>query len=122
MGQALYSWPMPDGFPEKPSAWSGSLLGRWSFAAALTANAVGGTTVALPAIAAAFGAKSDAARLDALLETIYQIPANAPELADLRRTVARHNERGKKSKLTETSLTAEVAGLLLSAPAFQWKV
>ena len=119
MGQALYQWPMPDGFPEKPSAWSGSLLGRWNFALELTANGVGGTTVDLPAISKAFGDGSDAARLDALIETIYQRPAASPELSDLRQRVAQHLGKAKASNLAENLIFAEAAGLLLAAPAFQ---
>ncbi len=121
MGQALYSWPMPDGFPEKPSAWTGSLLGRWNFALALTANGIGGTTVDLPAVSQAFHATSDAAQIDALIETIYQTPAAAPELAHLRQTVQNHLARARKQNVADSSLFAEAAALLLAAPAFQWK-
>ena len=121
MGQALYQWPMPDGFPEKQAAWTGSLLGRWNFAMALTANGVNGTTVDLPAISKAFRAGSHSARLDALIETIYQIPADAPELADLRSKVTRHIAKAKAANVAENSLFAEAAALLLAAPAFQWK-
>ena len=121
MGQALYQWPMPDGFPEKPSAWSGSLLGRWNFALALTSNAVAGTSVDLPALGKAFAANSDSARLDALLETAYHIPANAPELAALRQKVAAHQTQARRANVSDEALFAESAGLLLAAPAFQMK-
>ena len=121
MGQALYQWPMPDGFPEKQSAWTGSLLGRWNFAMALTANGVSGTTIDLPAISKAFHADSDSARLDALIETIYQTSAAAPELTDLRQTVNQHIKKARTANLAENSIFAEAAGLLLAAPAFQWK-
>lgn len=47
MGQALYSWPMPDGYPDRTSAWTGSLLGRWNFALALVSGKMGGVTLAL---------------------------------------------------------------------------
>lgn len=35
MGQPLYQWPMPDGFPTKTKAWTGSMLARWNYALAL---------------------------------------------------------------------------------------
>lgn len=47
MGQPLYQWPMPDGYPDKTSAWTGSLLGRWNFAMALCSDSIPGTRVAL---------------------------------------------------------------------------
>lgn len=52
MGQALYSWPMPDGYPDRTSAWTGSLLGRWNFAHGLATGKLGGSTVNLEGLGA----------------------------------------------------------------------
>ncbi|MCG9896324.1 MAG: DUF1800 domain-containing protein [Fimbriimonadaceae bacterium] len=45
MGQPLYQWPMPDGYPIDAEAWTGSMLGRWNFAFALMHNRIDGTRV-----------------------------------------------------------------------------
>jgi len=45
MGQVAYEWPMPDGFPVKTSAWSGSMLPRWNYAFALANKNIRGTYV-----------------------------------------------------------------------------
>ena len=45
IGQPLFEWPMPNGYPEKTSAWTGSLLARWNFAFALTTGGIQQTTV-----------------------------------------------------------------------------
>jgi uncharacterized protein (DUF1800 family) len=45
MGMPLYQWPMPDGYPVKPEAWTGTLLARWNFAAAMAKNEIPGTMV-----------------------------------------------------------------------------
>lgn len=45
MGQPLYQWPMPDGYPMKPEAWTGTLLARWNFALALCGEEIAGTTL-----------------------------------------------------------------------------
>jgi len=45
MGEPLYQWPMPDGYPTRTSAWTGSMLPRWNFAYALSANRISGTGV-----------------------------------------------------------------------------
>jgi len=50
MGQAVYQWPMPDGYPVKPEAWTGTLLARWNFVAALSKGEIKGTVVDLPKI------------------------------------------------------------------------
>lgn len=46
MGQPLYQWPMPDGYPSHTAAWSSSLLARWNFAIDLCANEIKGTNIA----------------------------------------------------------------------------
>jgi len=43
MGQPLFGWPMPDGYPDKTAAWTGSLLARWNFAWALANGQIAGT-------------------------------------------------------------------------------
>ncbi len=45
MGMPLYQWPMPDGYPVKSEAWTGTLLARWNFAAAMARNEISGTVV-----------------------------------------------------------------------------
>lgn len=47
MGQPLYQWPMPDGYPDSTESWTGSLLARWKFATDLIGNRIAGTTVSL---------------------------------------------------------------------------
>jgi uncharacterized protein (DUF1800 family) len=69
MGQPLHQWPMPDGYPDKTAAWTGSLLARWNFALALSSNSIPGTRVR-------------AEELEHLLPTGGE-PANAARLAKL---------------------------------------
>lgn len=45
MGQPLYEWPMPDGYPVKTQNWLGSMLPRWNFAAQLCKGGIGGTSI-----------------------------------------------------------------------------
>lgn len=45
MGQPLYQWPMPDGFPVEAVAWKGSLLARWNFALDLAGGKISGTSL-----------------------------------------------------------------------------
>jgi uncharacterized protein (DUF1800 family) len=54
MGQPLFNWPMPDGYPDRTSAWTGSLLARWNFAWALAQGAVPGTSVDLKRVSVLF--------------------------------------------------------------------
>lgn len=45
MGQGAYQWPMPDGYPIRTSAWTGSMLPRWNFAIAFASNQLAGCRV-----------------------------------------------------------------------------
>jgi uncharacterized protein (DUF1800 family) len=121
MGQPLYQWPMPDGFPEKPTAWMGSLLPRWDFALALTANAIDGTTVDLNAPLAAAQAHTDDEILNALLETVLARPHDAPELRAVRAQVRGHIAKARKAAVPDGAVLAEATGLLLASPAYQMR-
>src|SRR5262249_52199408 len=121
MGQPLYQWPMPDGFPEKPTAWMGSLLPRWDFALALTANAIDGTTVDLNAPLAAAQAHTDDDILTALLETVLARPHDAPELRAVRAQVRGHIAKARKAAVPDGAVLAEATGLLLASPAYQMR-
>ena len=47
MGMPLFQWPMPDGYPVKQEAWTGTLLARWNFASDLAHSRIAGSTVDL---------------------------------------------------------------------------
>lgn len=55
MGEPLYQWPMPDGYPVKTAAWTSSLLPRWNFALALTNGQISRTSISSDILSA--GAK-----------------------------------------------------------------
>lgn len=120
MGQPLYQWPMPDGFPQKTGAWTGAMLPRWNFALALASSTISGTAVDLQAPLKAAKATTDRARLDTLISAILNRSADAPELARLRAGLRAHVDRAHREGGTEPVILAEVAGLLLASPQFQW--
>jgi uncharacterized protein (DUF1800 family) len=45
MGQPLYEWPMPDGYPTDTQSWAGAMLPRWNYAFALGSGGISGTSV-----------------------------------------------------------------------------
>jgi len=91
MGQPLYQWPMPDGFPNEPEAWAGSTLGRWNFALALTNGGIKGTSLDWPAL-------------------------EAPSPALITRAVTGHPDVPYFD-----GTAAEATALALCAPEFQWR-
>ncbi|HVG38001.1 MAG TPA: DUF1800 domain-containing protein [Pyrinomonadaceae bacterium] len=111
MGQGLFQYPTPDGYPDRTAPWLGTLLWRWNFAFALASNRIPSAEVALDALAAAIGATSEAA-LDPGRLFAYFVGrgANDAEAAALGDFLARAGG---------TDARAELFGLILSAPAFQ---
>lgn len=101
MGQPLYQWPLPDGYPHGQEAWKGTLLARWNFALALCANEIRGTWVDLRALA---GRTTPTERL---LQTVFCLPTHDPSL------------RGLRDKLR--GALAQQAALILASPQFQWR-
>ncbi len=97
MGQPLYEWPMPDGYPDRTAAWTGSLLARWNFAVALASGSIGGTSIQAEEAVRKVGASPERAVSALLLGSDYLAP-----------------------KLGGGSL-AETTALALSAPEFQWR-
>ena len=45
MGQAPFSYPTPDGYPDQADPWMGTLMWRWHFSVALQKNAIPKTTI-----------------------------------------------------------------------------
>ena len=43
MGQAPFSYPTPDGYPDEADPWMGTLMWRWQFGVALQHNSIPGT-------------------------------------------------------------------------------
>jgi uncharacterized protein (DUF1800 family) len=98
MGQPLFQWPMPDGYPDSTAAWTGSLLARWNFAAALMDRKIPGTTAA---------------------------PTTLPK-AELIQLILPGLDTADRARMEEClklvqDKTPQSAALLLASPAFQWR-
>jgi uncharacterized protein (DUF1800 family) len=113
MGQPLFQWPTPDGFPDNTAAWSGALLARWQFALRLMHNQIPGTSVDLPMLMRASGAQSPEQAFDRLglllLGTPLPAAARDAVITALRGAGADQDE-----------LPAGITAALLAAPMFQW--
>jgi uncharacterized protein (DUF1800 family) len=101
MGQPLFQWPMPDGYPDKTAAWTGSLLARWNFISALSKSGIERTSIPKP---------EKKPNPDELIEMLLGRRATDPALAALRTAVLAHADK-----------PLEVGVLILSSPAFQWR-
>ncbi len=106
MGQPLFAWPMPDGFPDTAAAWTGTLIPRWNYALALAGGAITNTALDMAALTEA-GRKAGMDERDTLLELAFSCAAVHPALAGLRAAAAGD--------------IREYAASLLMSPQFQWR-
>jgi len=127
MGQPLYQWPMPDGYPDKTSAWLGSVLARWNFAFALLSGSIAGTRVDLPALVRAVQTDTrhptpdTRAKADALIGLILSQPADSKAVRPLREKIHAHLVSAPRSDRNVEPLLNETAALLIASPPFQWR-
>jgi uncharacterized protein (DUF1800 family) len=112
LGQAPFQHPTPDGYPEEPEPWMGTLLWRWNFALALPANRVKGTRVDLGAIVGAAGGGAAVGSPADLAPLLLGRTATAAE----RSAVEGH---AATPFAADRDRFAEGVGLLLASPAFQ---
>ena len=108
MGQPLFAWPMPNGFPEGTRAWTGALIPRWNFALALAGRKVENTALDTAALTAA-GHQAGLGAQDTFLELAFGARADDPALAGLREIAPAYAD------------PREWAAVVLMAPAFQWR-
>lgn len=99
MGQGLFQYPTPDGYPDEELPWMGTLLWRWNFALALAGGKQPGVRVDLRPLRQALGGKPAA-------EVWFRyLVGRVPTAAEL-------------AAVTGAS-EAETVGLILACPAFQ---
>lgn len=110
-GHVPFHWAPPNGYPDRLSAWAGSLLARWNFATDLAAGAYG---AAVPfSLQALLGAGlSPAAVVDAIAHRLHAGEMPATERNSLLEWLG-------PAPIPESRLR-EALGLALSMPAFQW--
>jgi hypothetical protein len=115
MGQGVFQYPTPDGYPDEAAPWMGTLLWRWNFAFALAAGQVPSVKVGVEKLAAALGGM-DADKVP-LVERFFRHVAGreptAPEREALTQGAA-HLESGSAAPRPDNLL-----GLTLAAPASQ---
>ncbi len=99
MGQAPFGHPTPDGYPDRAPSWTGALLWRMNFGAAVAAGEIESVKTDLPALRRALGDRDSFGALFAHVVGRVATPAERSALAAVP--------------------DAELPGVLLASPAFQ---
>jgi len=106
MGNAPFEHPAPDGYPDNAEPWLGTLLWRWNFAAALSANKIESAPVSIDRLVAAIGGAEPASLLPHFIGR-SGTPDELRALKDFGDGVGK--DQG----------SAGLVGLILASPAFQ---
>ena len=121
MGQPLYQWPMPDGYPDRTASWTGSLLARWNFALALCAGGVDGTSLDLSKLLQSAPKNKQAQALREIVlsrRTNENVPRLERALDEMK---AGRKYLQADPKAADDVALKENAVLLLASPEFQWR-
>lgn len=108
MGQSLFGWETPDGYPDKMEFWSGLILARWNAAMSL----VGQTGAAFNFDVTPFVGTSAESGADLIVERLFggEVPESyRARLAEYLRPAP-----------TNTARVREAVSLALSSSQFQW--
>ena len=111
MGQALFGWPAPNGYPDSSAAWSGDLYTRWRFASDFTRDRLDGMRLPdsrLDQLRDGVPISQLAARLDLLLTGGRSAPAGIQEIQDWIDSRGNFNTRDFRDAL----------GMIASGPDF----
>jgi uncharacterized protein (DUF1800 family) len=113
LGHVPFHYPTPDGYPEEPEPWMGTLLWRWNFALALATNRLGETTVDLAGLARRAGLDPGTDSPADLAPLLFGRVATPEERAAIDAYAAGVSGGARADR------RAESVALLLCAPAFQ---
>ena len=108
MGQPLFGWPMPNGYPTDAKSWTGGLIPRWNFALALTSNAIDSTKVDIDGLVKQ-GKQAAMNAEDTIAELVFSRTSTDPLIQSVRQRVERAAD------------TREYAALMIMSPEFQWR-
>lgn len=111
LGQPLFQWPAPDGYPESASSWSNKLLPRWNFALGLTTGRVAG--VQIPWEMWQPAGRSPILAVEQLARQLLGERYTPGAQAAIQRFLA-------AAAGDEATQLQQATALLLAGPAFQW--
>lgn len=116
LGQPLYGWPAPNGYPDESAAWTQTLLARWNFALAIMTNSPRGVTVPLEEIAVAGGINDAHSGLDIFAGVLTGRVLSAGDKTLFTEYVG----EGQLNRPETRRRLAEAVALMAASPAFQW--
>jgi uncharacterized protein (DUF1800 family) len=116
LGQPLFGWPPPDGYPDIAASWASNLLPRWNFALAMAHDRIPGTAVPLERIVLAGGVDD----VEGSIHLFARLLVGGSLDEDVHGQLVEYVGRaGLGQRVTQQRLK-DVVALMLASPDFQW--
>ncbi len=116
LGQPLFQWPPPDGYPDTANAWAANLLPRWNFAQALVNQGIPRTRAPLADLAQSANAR----RSSAVLALFAGLTLGRTLTPDEAQPLAAYVGSEMADDPATRQRLRDAVALLLASPAFQW--
>lgn len=116
LGQPLFQWPPPNGYPDIAAAWANNLLPRWNFAQALVNGRISQVTVPL----AEFVQRSSAQDVLGVLDLFAGLTLGRSLTPAATLLYTDYAGSGSLSDVSVRQHLRESVALMLSSPDFQW--
>jgi uncharacterized protein (DUF1800 family) len=116
LGQPLFQWPAPDGYPDVAAAWSDNLLPRWNFALALLHGRVPGVDLPLEDLVRAGEVNDATGALDLFAGLILNRPLDPSARQQFTAYVGGNDLADRETR----QRLRDAVALMLAGPAFQW--
>lgn len=117
MGQGLFQYPTPDGFPDEEAPWMGTLMWRWNFGLALAGGTLPTVKTSIPdlhrALSAGAGHDHEQMQRRWFAHLVGRAPGKA-ELGAMRSVVSEASDAS-----TPSQQGLDLLGVMLASPAFQ---
>ncbi|MCP5559616.1 MAG: DUF1800 domain-containing protein [Verrucomicrobiaceae bacterium] len=119
MGQGMFQYPTPDGYPDEEAPWLGTLMWRWNYALALAANEAPDVRVNLQPIVKALGGQKITVEKGFAYFTGRS--PTSDELIALNETIktVRTDPSAKVKTAAKTAAEALMCGIIMASPAYQ---
>jgi len=116
LGQPLYGWPPPDGFPDVSKKWAANLLPRWNFALALAGGQIEGVNVPMDKLMEIGGVESVEDGVEFFGGVIFNRLLSEAE----RLVYQGYAGGGKIGEGDARQRLMECVALMVASPQFQW--
>jgi uncharacterized protein (DUF1800 family) len=114
LGQQLFHWPLPDGFPDRGERWWPGLFARWRFAIDLLTHKIADTTVPTNELLQATGTTKPVDIVTALAGRLFGIDVDKDWLGEMAALAPAKEE-------IPAATAQEWLALLITCPEFQWR-